>query len=351
MPSITLQEAKRATELRGNMLVRMHREQKTGRSVCFLCGVRITHRNRSEEHVVPKWVLRRFNLWDASITLLNGHRLPYRRLTIPCCRTCNSVHLARIERDVQRAVTEGFEGVDQLDRETLFLWLGKVFYGLLYRENLMHRDPSGRRRGRLVPRAFLQAFETHHQFLQGIRLPVRWVTPIPASILVVPVQSPASPEHRFDLRDSPFAMAISMRLGDVGIIAALHDGGAQRDKFFPLLERYRKHPLHPLQFVELSAEFFYKVSLARRFPSFATIGTPDEVSVMQIPWTPDPNHWAPWNDKEYAVLLSRYTGFPAEWFFDPDRGLRGFLKDEAGLARWLPLSELPWPVDRVTLMP
>jgi hypothetical protein len=49
--------------------------------------------------------------------------------------------------------------------------------------------------------------------------------------------------------------------------------------------------------------------------------------------------------------LSRYTGFPAEWFFDPDRGLRGFLKDEAGLARWLPLSELPWPVDRVTLMP
>jgi len=351
MTSISFDETGQKDDLRGNMLLRVHRNQRIGRSVCFLCGARITHRNRSVEHVVPKWVLRRFDLWDASVTLLNGHAWPYRHLTIPCCKKCNGVHLARIERDVQRAVADGFEGMDRLSRETLFLWLGKICYGLLYKENLMRRDPRGGRRRRLVPRAYLTAFETHHQFLQGIRLPVRWATAIPASILVVPVQAPSEPKHCFDLRDHQHAMTISIRLGDVGVIAALQDGGVQRDEFFPLLERYRTHPLHPLQFIELTVEFFYKVSLARRFPSFATIGTPTEVQVMQIPFGPDPNHFRPWNNRVYAQLLSKHIGLPVQELYDPDLGLRGFLKDDTGQARWIPLSEQPWPIERRAVAP
>jgi hypothetical protein len=298
--------------------------------------------------VVPKWVLRRYNLWDASITLLNGHALLYRRLTIPCCKTCNGTHLARLEREVQRAVVGGFSQVDALSHETLFLWLGKIFYGLLYRENLMHRSPRDRRRRRLVPRSSLTALSTHHQFLQGIRLPVRWVSPIPASVFVVPLQAPATPEHCFDLRDNQFAMTISIRLGEVGIIAALQDGGAQRDMFFPLLERFRRHPLHPMQFVELTAEFFYKVSLARRFPSFMTIGTPTEVQVMQIPWATNANHFWPWDNRAYAFGLSRFLEMPLDTFYHPDLGTRGFLRDDAGEARWIPLSEQPWPLRRMS---
>src|SRR5687768_8784160 len=73
-------------------------ERRLGRSVCFLCAKKLTSRNRSDEHVFPKWMQTRFDLTNQEIILLNGTVIPYRQLTIPCCRRCNNTYLARIER-------------------------------------------------------------------------------------------------------------------------------------------------------------------------------------------------------------------------------------------------------------
>src|SRR6185437_5829167 len=77
-----------------NLLFQAVAKRRFGLSTCFLCGRRLGIRNRSDEHVIPRWVQDRFGLWNERLNLLNGSSIPYRQLTVPCCRTCNNVHLS-----------------------------------------------------------------------------------------------------------------------------------------------------------------------------------------------------------------------------------------------------------------
>ena len=72
------------------------RPRRFGRSTCFLCSAPLRAKNRSDEHVFPKWLLQRFNLWDLKLSLLNGTDISYKQLTIPCCKTCNHYCPAKI---------------------------------------------------------------------------------------------------------------------------------------------------------------------------------------------------------------------------------------------------------------
>lgn len=108
-------------------------------SNCFLCGEELNSKNKTVEHVIPKWLQKRFNLWDQKLHLLNGSKIPYRSLTIPCCHNCNNRHLEPFEKKVLKAFEGGFEEFSSLDEETLFLWLGKIFYGIIYKELFLKR--------------------------------------------------------------------------------------------------------------------------------------------------------------------------------------------------------------------
>src|SRR6516164_3296134 len=93
-----------------------------GREVCFLCGVPLSPDRNTDEHVVPKWIQERFELWDKTLMLLNRTQIPYRKLTIPCCLACNRDHLGKIEERVQKACDQGAQAVRELPPLTLFLW-------------------------------------------------------------------------------------------------------------------------------------------------------------------------------------------------------------------------------------
>ena len=67
---------------------------------CFLCGELLTDVNRSKEHVYPKWLQNKFNLWNASLILLNNTPIRYKDLTIPCCKRCNGIMSNKIEKSV-----------------------------------------------------------------------------------------------------------------------------------------------------------------------------------------------------------------------------------------------------------
>ncbi len=50
-----------------------------GRRACFLCG-RLLFDDFSEEHVFPRWLQKRFHLWNRSLQLTNRTRIRYRQL-------------------------------------------------------------------------------------------------------------------------------------------------------------------------------------------------------------------------------------------------------------------------------
>ena len=48
---------------------------------CFLCGEELDNGEDTKEHVIPKWLLHKFDLWDKTLVLLNRTRISYRYLT------------------------------------------------------------------------------------------------------------------------------------------------------------------------------------------------------------------------------------------------------------------------------
>src|SRR5262249_35334617 len=79
------------------------------KETCFLCACALNNANRSDEHVIPRWLQREFNLWDQRLTLLNDTDIPYRQLTIPCCTRCNNETFAPLEAAFARPSQPAFK--------------------------------------------------------------------------------------------------------------------------------------------------------------------------------------------------------------------------------------------------
>jgi len=300
------------------------RNHRFGYSICFLCGCRLDSKNRADEHVIPKWVQRRFDLSNQKMYLLNRTTIPYRQLKIPCCRTCNNKYLQPIERQVSQAVKGGAKAVRKLPSHTLFVWLGKIFYGLLYRELLLDWDRSGKLKNKIVTKQLLKQYEMHHLFLQSVRMPIKFE--IPASILIVNTQEPADPKAGWDFHDEITCMLIGCRLGTVGIIAVLQDGGAQKSLFSSL--RISRMKLHHLQFREILAQVCYKARLFNRIPKYIIAADKEKMQIAQLPlggFSLKPL-FKKWDQEEYAKYLSQFTGFPLEQVFQPPDKVTTWIK-------------------------
>jgi hypothetical protein len=178
----------------------------------------------------------------------------------------------------------------------------------------------------------LKQFALHHLFLQAARMPFRFEPAIPASIFVFKVAPPNETKLGWDFRDSLSLMTVACRIGHVGILAALQDGGAQRDSQDIFWRRYQKYKLAPLHFTELSAAFFYASSLLNRVPKFMIAESRGSVLVVQsalqgFSLKPIFNDWT---QEAYARLLSQMIGLPFERVFVPPTGVASWIHDAKG---------------------
>ena len=324
-----------------NALFHTIRDRQFGKSRCFLCGCRLNRHNRTREHVIPRWAQKRYALYDQQLTLLNDTRIRYRELTIPCCRECNSKHLKPIEDKVAEATRRGASAVASLSQLTLFLWLGKIFYGLLYKELLLLRDRTSKSKSTILNRKLLKHFDLHQVFMQAARLDMKFEPSLPASIFVFKMAPTRDKRLKWDFRDTPVLMAISCRMGNTGILAPLQDGGAQRDSKDVAWKRFHRLRLQPLHFAELTAAFFYSVRLMNRTPKFMIFhSTP--ILVIQNPlqgFSMKPI-FDEWNQGEFAKVLSGVTGFPLESVFRPPTAVATWLHDKNGKIKLMPVPGL-----------
>lgn len=309
---------------------------------CFLCGCQLTPQTRTEEHVIPKWLQHAFKLWDQKVTLLNGTLLPYRRLTIPCCFTCNNNHLEPFENTIKKAFQSGLKAFKQLDKETLFYWLGKIYFGLMYRELFLPVDRSDPQGDTITNPEYVGSFYNHLLFLQGIRKKHQFSGFFPASMYFFPTQQPADIQDQFDLIDSHNALFISMRLGEVGVICALQDCGAtlQLDN---TLDQHRDIVLHPLQFRELTAKILYKVLLMNRTPTFISHQQDELVQthLTNLQGLSNKPIFDDWDNDAYSKILSVITGVPLS-VCQPEKGkVWTWLMDTEGKSIFIDVNERP----------
>jgi hypothetical protein len=78
----------------------------------------------SEEHVIPKWLQRRFNLWNQTLALPNGTTSPYRQVKVPV-RTEHNGRFSAIEASIAQG---------NFPKHEAYLWALKIHIGLIYRD-------------------------------------------------------------------------------------------------------------------------------------------------------------------------------------------------------------------------
>lgn len=302
------------------------RSVRFGQSTCFLCSAPLRNRNRSEEHVFPKWLQNRFNLWNQRMVLTNLTEIPYRQLTIPCCKTCNNVHLSKVEDIMRAAIESGPYTVTKLPPPIVYMWLSKIFYGILYRENLLRAD---RRIGKrpIIPQKALRQLRLHHDFMQGIRRPIEFPFGVPGSIFVFGTTKPDRVEAQFDFLDNHHNRSIALRMGSVGIVCCLQDGGQTR-QLHDQLKRpyYRKNRLHPVQFREITAEIFYKSMLLESVPLYTVLEDVNKLAVLtQNPPSP---RFGDWNFSHFCQILAHHWGQPLEEIYNGTGRATSILDDQ-----------------------
>lgn len=305
---------------------------------CFLCGKHLSNR-KTDEHVFPKWLQRKHDLWEQQLSLLNQTFIKYRQLTIPCCKKCNNEHLGQLESKIEKAFRSGYKAVSSLPDVILYQWMGKIFYGILRRELQLYADLSDKEAGTIIPPELIQSFSSLHLFLQSIRKPFGFSEGGHFSALVVNMHY-GKTFANYDFMDNLPFMVIALQSDDVGVILALQDAGLIRDTYGRYVTDIAGRKLVPIQFDELYAKVLYQVSLLTRVPKFITAASNDSSSPVKVFMMPLAGFSTvpvlkKWNQEDYAhclaAILSRsHPEVTMDKIFVPPGKVMTWMNDASG---------------------
>ncbi|OCB75556.1 hypothetical protein B0A79_23885 [Flavobacterium piscis] len=97
------------------------------KETCFVCGKSAD----SREHIFPKWLQHKFNLWDQQITMANGTDISYRQLVVPCCKRCNTGFFSGLENKIANGT--------ETDSD-IWKWANKVHFALTLKDKFLDWD-------------------------------------------------------------------------------------------------------------------------------------------------------------------------------------------------------------------
>lgn len=299
----------------------MFSKLETDDSCCFLCGAE--SEAITAEHVFPKWLQTKFDLWNKKLDLLNRTTIPYKSLKIPCCSSCNNNELAQLESGVASVVASGYEACCRLDAHQWYLWVGKLFYGILRKEIQLKRDRTSISSEPIVPPKTLDYFSNLHLFLQGILGAHEFVNQSPYSILVCNLHN-LGPGRDFGFRDNIHNMTVAIRMGSVGVIVALEDGGVNKDSFGRYVAKVCGRKLHPIQFDELYAKVTYQTYLIDTPVKYISSKN-DADGSKALTEVYGELYIRDWSQKEFSELLKDHIGDwlqeggeTTTWFAEPN---------------------------------
>ncbi|TLM94067.1 hypothetical protein [Hymenobacter jeollabukensis] len=273
--------------------------------VCFLCGTAVDPA-RDNVPVFAPWLTQRYQLADKEIRLLDQSSTTFRELTIPCCPRCHHEHVDRLEARIEAATAADPAGLRELDEQTLFLWLGKMFYGIFVNELAREQEPLIKPRYPLAEnRTLFSRFRSFFQVLQALRVPMEFDDFQPGSLFILNVDL-GPDEPAFAYEDDLATMVFSVRLGRVVVIGCLLDNDMLRHVMQRVYDDALSRPLHPVQLAEFKARVYYGAYLLSAIPEFFPRPVkPDDTVLVMDTFLDDVTGsvFSPWDTMAYAQTL------------------------------------------------
>jgi hypothetical protein len=300
-------------------------------STCFLTG----ESSLEKITVFPDWLIDLYQLDQKPFKLLDERLITYKDITVPCSKTAETA-INNLEKEISEAFTAGFEKVKKLDQIKLFQWIGKLVYGIIHyeiRQGIRQQMASGEAFN--FSQSLVHKFSNLQLMLQSLTRPFEFEGVFPGTILIFPVDNPPD---TFSYRDEVNTLTFSFKMHDFSIIACLQDNGANKDYHQETLNKIKGQKLHPIQFEEVCAKFFYSAYLFNRLPEYTFLPTEEAVYVECMPFyslSGKPLFDA-WQNKTYGQVLENFW---KQWGFslfeiikDPEKPM-DYLFTEEGAFR------------------
>lgn len=298
--------------------------------VCFLTGADLPDTGSSIT-VFPEWVLNRFNMGDSKFTMMdNVTSFLYKDFKLPCSETVSNA-FSVLDNEVQTAFDGGYDAIRSFNEQRLFLWVGKMVYGVLYHDLLIERENCKKRKTEFKISPILKhRFALFHLMLQSLIAPVRFEGVKPWNMTVVKLKYS---KDIFNYRDDTVNLISSVGINGFGIIGLLQDNGVVKQNEKDILDKIGDTVLHPIQFEELKARFVYSRYLLQYRPEYHIKQFDDNIVIEAEPVTVKDGIplFAQWDDKMFSDVLAEYWkpwGLQKKDIYTASNAPVSFLKDE-----------------------
>jgi hypothetical protein len=222
---------------------------------CFVCGASPDKVPFNYEHVLPDWILRRYNLQSRAVILPNGSPFRYGGFKIPCCVACNSRMGEEIENPIRAMFDGGYNHfIKEIQRKgpwEVFCWMARIFLKThLKDDNLRYHLDA--RKGEVKIGEMHSWEDLHHihcvarAFYTGCKVRPEAL----GSMYIAPAKILPYGEQ-FDYSDLTFAQTMLLRIGEVAILVVLNDSLASITANGEMIDKITG-PLSPLQLRELA---------------------------------------------------------------------------------------------------
>lgn len=311
-------------------------------STCFLSGQPLQTAGEQIQ-VFPGWLMHKFGIEDKPFKLLDESLRTYAQLRLPCSSPV-AARVAELDALIEQAFEKGYDAVAELDKITLFQWVARMVYGVVFHEiqaGIRQQELSGEAMN--FSQVLVHKFRNLHLMLQSLVVPIRFDGAQPFTAVVMPVDNPAD---TFTYRDEINTLVYSLRMNDFGLIVCLQDNGANGVYHEEVLAPLPAQSLHPIQFEELCARFFYSAYLFNRLPTYTVLQADGQTYVEPMPLMDMSMRpvFDRWQVKTYGQVLENFWkpwGFTLfEIIKDPENPM-SFLFDREG--ETLHASKIPLP--------
>ncbi|SFQ20527.1 hypothetical protein [Hymenobacter arizonensis] len=308
-----------------------------GPTTCFLSGQPV-----GPDETIPvfaDWLQARYQLSDRPIQLLDQRTVQFRDLRLPASPAVQH-RINELESRVEVAAAAGPAALRALGDDTLFLWMGKMFYGIFITELLNEFEPLIKPKYPLAENAALvRRFQAFFQLLQGLRVPTEYADFVPGSIFVLEAD-PAEDVTPFECDDDLNTLVFSIKLDKAVLVACLVDIGLIGQAMGKVYQDAQR-PLHPVQIAEFKARVYYAAHLLHVVPDiYPRTPRPGDTKLVFDALIDDVTGaiFNPWENGPYTQALAemwqRWNITLADVVQKPTEPL-SLLYDEAGTPRTL----------------
>ncbi|OJV21172.1 MAG: hypothetical protein BGO21_09845 [Dyadobacter sp. 50-39] len=225
---------------------------------CFICGAPPRSKEFNNEHILPDWLLAKYQLHSQIINLPNQLGQLYGKYTIPCCKDCNSELGDNVEIPMSRllklpynefssALTDSYQNIS-----LLFQWLNLIFLKTHLKDMHFYWSMDKRTQSVKIGTSYVWEAMHHVHCIARAHYSAAQITPqAMGSIFVIPgIQHVSIPQFYF--HDNTAAQTILFRMDEKIIICVLNDSCAVFNVLTEILQKITS-PVTHFQMCELFA--------------------------------------------------------------------------------------------------